>query len=56
TAATSVTTAAVSRPKAKGIVFHDQEEQVSVSKPTISSTQPSIKDKGKAIILSLKDP
>ncbi|GJX61566.1 putative ribonuclease H-like domain-containing protein [Tanacetum coccineum] len=43
TAATSVTTAAVSRPKAKGIVFHDQEEQVSVSKPTISSTQPSIK-------------
>ncbi|GJZ38629.1 putative ribonuclease H-like domain-containing protein [Tanacetum coccineum] len=56
TAATSVTTAAVSRPKAKGIVFHDQEEQVSVSKPTISSTQPSIKDKGKAIMIEPERP
>ncbi|GJU29536.1 hypothetical protein Tco_1173125 [Tanacetum coccineum] len=33
--------------KAKGIVFHDQEEQVSLSKPTVSVTQPSVKDKGK---------
>ncbi|GKF02835.1 hypothetical protein Tco_0029758, partial [Tanacetum coccineum] len=45
TAATLVTTAAVTRPKAKGIVFHDQKEQVSMSKPTVSSTQSSIKDK-----------
>ncbi|GKB64021.1 hypothetical protein Tco_0920207 [Tanacetum coccineum] len=46
TAATSVTTAAVIRPpKTKGIVFHDPEEQVSRSKPTFSSTRPSIKDK-----------
>ncbi|GJV75736.1 retrovirus-related pol polyprotein from transposon TNT 1-94 [Tanacetum coccineum] len=55
-ATTSVTTAAVTRPKAKGIVFHDQEEQVSVSKPTVSSTQPSIKDKGKAIIIESESP
>ncbi|GJR37879.1 reverse transcriptase domain-containing protein [Tanacetum coccineum] len=37
------------KPKAKGIVFHDQEEQVFVSKPTVSITQPSIKDKGKVV-------
>ncbi|GJY03625.1 putative reverse transcriptase domain-containing protein [Tanacetum coccineum] len=35
------------KPKAKGIVFHDQEEHVSLSKPTVSVTQPSVKDKGK---------
>ncbi|GJZ37792.1 hypothetical protein Tco_0583983 [Tanacetum coccineum] len=35
------------KPKAKGIVFHDQEEHVSVSKPTVSVIQPSVKDKGK---------
>ncbi|GJS56980.1 hypothetical protein Tco_0651764 [Tanacetum coccineum] len=33
------------KPKAKGIVFHDQEEQVSVSKPTVSVIQPLVKDK-----------
>ncbi|GJV84627.1 hypothetical protein Tco_1524525 [Tanacetum coccineum] len=38
----------VAKPKAKGIVFHDLEKQV--SKPTVSVTQPSIKDKGKGII------
>ncbi|GJU08164.1 hypothetical protein Tco_1124594 [Tanacetum coccineum] len=42
------------KPKAKGIVFHDQEEHVSVSKPTISVTQPSVKDKGKGIIQELE--
>ncbi|GKA26481.1 hypothetical protein Tco_0712590 [Tanacetum coccineum] len=36
------------KPKAKGIVFHDLEKHV--SKPTISVTQPSIKDKGKGIM------
>ncbi|GJW88806.1 hypothetical protein Tco_0164146 [Tanacetum coccineum] len=36
------------KPKAKGIVLHDQEEQVFVSKSTVSVTQPSVKDKGKA--------
>ncbi|GKD67948.1 hypothetical protein Tco_1322038 [Tanacetum coccineum] len=41
------------KPKAKGIVFHDQEEQVSVFKPTVSITQPSVKDKGKGI---MQDP
>ncbi|GKD79570.1 hypothetical protein Tco_1342191, partial [Tanacetum coccineum] len=34
------------KPKAKGIVFHDQEEQVTMS--IVSIPQPSIKDKGKA--------
>ncbi|GJV51684.1 putative ribonuclease H-like domain-containing protein [Tanacetum coccineum] len=37
------------KPKAKGIVLHDQEEQVFVFKPTVSVTQPSVKDKGKGI-------
>ncbi|GJY68551.1 hypothetical protein Tco_0471533 [Tanacetum coccineum] len=36
------------KPKAKGIVFHDLEKQV--SKPTVSVTQPSIKDKGKGLM------
>ncbi|GKF89678.1 hypothetical protein Tco_0263641, partial [Tanacetum coccineum] len=54
---TAVTTAAtVTRPKAKGIIFHNQEEQVYVSKPTISSTQSSIKDKGKAIMIEPERP
>ncbi|GKD74183.1 hypothetical protein Tco_1332465, partial [Tanacetum coccineum] len=44
------------KPKAKGIVFHDQEEQVSVSKPTVSVTQPSVKDKGKGIIQEPERP
>ncbi|GJZ18652.1 hypothetical protein Tco_0554775 [Tanacetum coccineum] len=44
------------KPKAKGIVFHDQEEQVSVSKPTISVTQPSVKDKGKGIMQESERP
>ncbi|GJS70755.1 hypothetical protein Tco_0703596 [Tanacetum coccineum] len=35
------------KPKAKGIVFYDQEEQVTM--PTVSIPQPSIKDKGKDI-------
>ncbi|GJV68708.1 hypothetical protein Tco_1484217 [Tanacetum coccineum] len=44
------------KPKAKGIVFHDQEEQVSVSKPTVSVTQPSVKDKGKGIMQEPERP
>ncbi|GKA08157.1 putative reverse transcriptase domain-containing protein [Tanacetum coccineum] len=56
TTTTSVTTATVTRPKAKGIVFHDQEEQVSVSKLTVSLTQPSIKDKGKEIMIEPERP
>ncbi|GKF05059.1 hypothetical protein Tco_0035727, partial [Tanacetum coccineum] len=44
----SITTAAKTTPKAKGIIFHDQEDQV--SKPTIFVTQPLVKDKGKGIM------
>ncbi|GJW17672.1 hypothetical protein Tco_0025108 [Tanacetum coccineum] len=44
------------KPKAKGIVFHDQEEQVSVSNLTVSVTQPSVKDKGKGIMIELEVP
>ncbi|GJR17324.1 hypothetical protein Tco_0965851 [Tanacetum coccineum] len=51
-----VTTAAVTRPKAKGIVFHDQEEQVSVSKPIVPPVQPTIKDKRKAIMQEPEKP
>ncbi|GJU51248.1 hypothetical protein Tco_1220803 [Tanacetum coccineum] len=42
------------KPKAKGIVFHDLEKQV--SKPTISITQPSIKDKRKGIMQEPERP
>ncbi|GKE47519.1 hypothetical protein Tco_1478777, partial [Tanacetum coccineum] len=42
------------KPKAKGIVFHDLEKQV--SKPTVSVTQPSIKDKGKGIMQESERP
>ncbi|GJS38383.1 hypothetical protein Tco_0563426 [Tanacetum coccineum] len=42
------------KPKAKGIVFHDLEKQV--SKPTVSVTQPSIKDKGKGIVQEAERP
>ncbi|GJZ76582.1 putative ribonuclease H-like domain-containing protein [Tanacetum coccineum] len=42
TAATTITTAVAStRPKAKGIVFHDQEEQAPVFTPIVSSSQAS---------------
>ncbi|GKC87800.1 hypothetical protein Tco_1148449, partial [Tanacetum coccineum] len=44
------------KPKAKGIVFHDQEEQVYVSKPTVSVAQPSVKYKGKGIMIKPKIP
>ncbi|GJX54300.1 putative ribonuclease H-like domain-containing protein [Tanacetum coccineum] len=44
------------KPKANGIIFHDQEEQVSVSKPTVSVTQPSIKNKGKGIMQEPERP
>ncbi|GJV27632.1 hypothetical protein Tco_1384080 [Tanacetum coccineum] len=47
-AATTVTLAS-SRPKAKGIVFYDQEEQAPASTPIVSPSQSSqVKDKGKA--------
>ncbi|GJY12930.1 hypothetical protein Tco_0382239 [Tanacetum coccineum] len=42
------------KPKAKGIAFHDQEEQVTMS--TVSVTQPSIKDKGKGIMQEPERP
>ncbi|GJV03820.1 hypothetical protein Tco_1337389, partial [Tanacetum coccineum] len=47
TAATTVTSV---RPRAKGIIFHDQVEQVPASTKTFSSSQsqlPHVKDKGK---------
>ncbi|GJU84567.1 hypothetical protein Tco_1292113 [Tanacetum coccineum] len=53
TAATTITTAVAStRPKAKGIVFHDQEEQAPAFTPIVSSSQasqlPQAKDKDKS--------
>ncbi|GJS88800.1 putative ribonuclease H-like domain-containing protein [Tanacetum coccineum] len=56
TAATIVTSV---RPRAKGIIFHDQEEQVSASTKTFSSSQsqlPQVKDKGKGKIMELEVP
>ncbi|GKE80349.1 hypothetical protein Tco_1550349, partial [Tanacetum coccineum] len=43
-----------SKPKSKGIVFHDQEEQVNI--PTVSIPQPLIKDKGKGIMQEPERP
>ncbi|GJX86128.1 hypothetical protein Tco_0336902 [Tanacetum coccineum] len=51
TAATTVTSV---RPRAKRIIFHDQEEQVRASTKTFSSLQsqlPQVKDKGKGIMV-----
>ncbi|GKD05213.1 hypothetical protein Tco_1180187 [Tanacetum coccineum] len=51
---------ASSRPKAKGIVFHDQEEQAPAFTPIVSSSQvsqlPQPKDKGKAKMVEPKKP
>ncbi|GJV22928.1 hypothetical protein Tco_1375623 [Tanacetum coccineum] len=61
TAATTITTAfASTRPKAKGIVFHDQEEQAPAFTPIVSSSQasqlPQEKEKGKAKMVEPENP
>ncbi|GJR54328.1 hypothetical protein Tco_1404849 [Tanacetum coccineum] len=58
TAATTITTVVASiRSKAKGIVFHDQEEQASVFTPIVSSSQLSqAKDKGKGKMIEPEKP
>ncbi|GJX91065.1 putative ribonuclease H-like domain-containing protein [Tanacetum coccineum] len=46
-------------PRAKGIIFHDQEEQVSASTKTFSSSQsqlPQVKDKGKGKMVEPEVP
>ncbi|GJW64573.1 hypothetical protein Tco_0116457 [Tanacetum coccineum] len=56
TAATTVTPVST-RPKAKGIVFHDQEEQAPASIQRVSPSQPSqAKDKGKSKMVEPKKP
>ncbi|GKA78445.1 putative ribonuclease H-like domain-containing protein, partial [Tanacetum coccineum] len=54
-----VTTAAIIvTPRAKGIIFHDREEQVLASTKTFSSSQsqlPQVKDKGKGKNVSLSN-
>ncbi|GJW23299.1 hypothetical protein Tco_0033921 [Tanacetum coccineum] len=47
------------RPRAKGIIFHDQEEQVFASTKTFSSSQsqlPQVKDKGKGKMVEPEVP
>ncbi|GJS24819.1 putative ribonuclease H-like domain-containing protein [Tanacetum coccineum] len=56
---TAVTTVTSVRPKAKGIIFHDQEEQVPASIKTFSSLQsqlPQVKDKGKVKMVEPEKP
>ncbi|GKE10883.1 hypothetical protein Tco_1414434, partial [Tanacetum coccineum] len=56
TAATTVTSV---RPRVKGIIFHDQEEQVSASTKAFSSSQSQllqVKDKGKGNMVEPKVP
>ncbi|GJR49099.1 hypothetical protein Tco_1317202 [Tanacetum coccineum] len=56
TAATTVTSV---RPRAKGIIFHDQEEHVPASTKTFSSSQsqlPQVKDKGKGKMVEPEVP
>ncbi|GKA48180.1 hypothetical protein Tco_0741138 [Tanacetum coccineum] len=60
-ATTTITTAVAStRPKAKGIIFDDQEEQAPVFTPIVSSSQasqlPQAKDKGKAKMVKPEKP
>ncbi|GJR28801.1 hypothetical protein Tco_1105033 [Tanacetum coccineum] len=61
TAATTITTVVAStRPKAKGIVFHEQEEQAPEFTPIVSFSQASqllqAKDKGKAKMVDPEKP
>ncbi|GJX61075.1 hypothetical protein Tco_0293975 [Tanacetum coccineum] len=52
TTAATIITPVSTRPRAKGIVFHDQEEQAPASTPIVSSSQSSqIKYKGKGIMV-----
>ncbi|GKD59699.1 hypothetical protein Tco_1297208 [Tanacetum coccineum] len=58
-----VTSAAITvtsvRPRAKGIIFHDQEEQVSASTKTFASSQlqlSQVKGKGKGIMVEPEVP
>ncbi|GJR97895.1 hypothetical protein Tco_0270069 [Tanacetum coccineum] len=56
---TAITTVTSVRPRAKGIIFHDQEEQVLASTKTFSSLQsqlPQVKDKGKGKMVEPKKP
>ncbi|GJR15378.1 hypothetical protein Tco_0798030 [Tanacetum coccineum] len=56
---TTATTVTSVRPRAKGIIFHDQEEQVPASTKTFSSSQsqlPQVKDKGKVKMVEPKVP
>ncbi|GJV21480.1 hypothetical protein Tco_1370500 [Tanacetum coccineum] len=56
TAATTITTAiANTRPKEKGIVFHDQEEQEHASTQIVSLAQPSSKDKELAFRMHVEE-
>ncbi|GJS52392.1 hypothetical protein Tco_0625754, partial [Tanacetum coccineum] len=58
TVATTITIAVAStRPKAKGIIFHDQEEQASAFTPIVFSSQlPQAKDKGKGKMVEPEKP
>ncbi|GKB04650.1 hypothetical protein Tco_0832845 [Tanacetum coccineum] len=57
TTATTTVTLASSRRKAKGIVFHDQEEHAPASIPIVSPSQiPQAKDKGKAKMVKPEKP
>ncbi|GJY71166.1 hypothetical protein Tco_0474869 [Tanacetum coccineum] len=56
---TPATTVKSVRPRAKGIIFHDQEEQVPTSTKTFSSSQsqlPQVKDKGKGKMVEREVP
>ncbi|GJX26742.1 hypothetical protein Tco_0233038 [Tanacetum coccineum] len=56
---TIVTTVTSVRPRAKGIIFHDQEEQVPTSTKTFSSSQsqlPQVKYKSKGKMVKPKNP
>ncbi|GJX83619.1 ribonuclease H-like domain-containing protein [Tanacetum coccineum] len=56
---TAVTIVTSVRPRAKGIIFHDQEEQVPTSTKTFSSSQsqlPHVKDRSKGKMVEPKNP
>ncbi|GKE77378.1 hypothetical protein Tco_1543498 [Tanacetum coccineum] len=56
-AITITTTVASTRPKVKGIIFHNQEEQAFAFTPIVSSSQlPQAKDKGKGKMVKPEKP
>ncbi|GJT15900.1 hypothetical protein Tco_0874606 [Tanacetum coccineum] len=56
TTATTITTTAVTRPKARGVVVQEPIKFTTTTSPSQSSQLPQVKDKGKAKMIKPKEP